>query len=227
MTQDIVYKAVMELSGTKKENNDDIIAIYPNDIEQAIAEVCDLYNLPPADEVNQNVWNGILLNINRLLFKGKPELLKIQPNINNTYDINKVNYICDLYINSCLLHNKIPNILGFCKLTGINRDTIYNWCNDNIYNNSGSSINNSGLSITGFDIYKKLSTEHEEALSAKMVDNKGNVTGQLAALNTYFKWNMPGVSREITSKQVQKIEQYPQFKPKQLDVVVEQDKDTT
>ena len=106
----------------------------------------------------------------------------------NAYNISLVNEICDYYIYMCYQYGKEVSILGFNKLTGIDDNTIYAWRDEkNI------------LSDSGADIYKKLSQEREESLSAKLVDSKQAVA-QIAILNKHYGWNLPGVSKEREAK---------------------------
>ena len=114
---------------------------------------------------------------------------------NNAYDLDIINYICDVYIDLCYEYDKEISILGFSKLTGINQDTFYDWGN-------GSSRPSS----IGCEIYKKLSREREESLSNMLISGKRNPVGLLGALNRHYGWNM-GQPRGATGEQKQSIEQ--------------------
>lgn len=89
--------------------------------------------------------------------------------------------------------------MGFSKLTGIDTDTINAWGNEE-----------NKLSSSGSVIYKKLSNEREESLSAKLVSNK-NPVAVLGVLNRNYQWNMPGVSRETSGKRVLSAEELPKL----------------
>ena len=176
-------------------NNQDL-EVFENDIDMYIRYFCEEQNISNLREVSQNVWNGCLLYIRKHVFYDK-EMLKTKeyifnnniPSNCNAYDINIVNDICDYYIYLCNLYDKEVSIIGFSKLTGINQDTIHDW---------GNGVNK--LSSSGSDIYKKLSAEREESLSAKLVTGKQNPVGILGVLNRHYQWNMPGVTRETSKR---------------------------
>lgn len=182
--------------------------VFANDIEYYLQEFCE-QRKPPIEDMTtapQGVWNAALLYIQHHLFKGTNKLKlnnrlagyknnnnsDITSNLNksncNAYNISLVNEICDYYIYMCYQYGKEVSILGFNKLTGIDDNTIYAWRDEkNI------------LSDSGADIYKKLSQEREESLSAKLVDSKQAVA-QIAILNKHYGWNLPGVSKEREAK---------------------------
>lgn len=167
--------------------------VFENDIELYLKMFCESQEIENLREASQNVWNSCLLYINKNVFKGTPKLKRIDPLSNNiyncnAYDIDKVLIICEYYIYLCNLYDKEVSIIGFSKLTGINQDTIHDW---------GNNINK--LSRNGCEIYKKLTIEREESLSAKLISGKHNPVGVLSVLNKQFGWNLPGVSKE-TSK---------------------------
>ena len=100
--------------------------------------------------------------------------------------------------------------MGFSKLTGIDNDTIYSWSVDR------------GVSQQGVRIHKKLTMEREESLSAKLVTGKQNPVGVLGVLNRHYQWNMPGVSRETSSKQALTAADLPRLgKPDQVVEAIE------
>lgn len=182
--------------------------VFANEIEYYLQEFCE-QRKPPIEDMTtapQGVWNAALLYIQYHLFKGTNKLklnnhlagyknnnnTDITSNLNksncNAYNISLVNDICDYYIYMCYQYGKEVSILGFNKLTGIDDNTIYAWRDEkNI------------LSDSGADIYKKLSQEREESLSAKLVDSKQAVA-QIAILNKHYGWNLPGVSKEREAK---------------------------
>lgn len=187
------------------------IEIFENDIDAYLTMFCEECN-PPIEDMGkerQGKWNAALIYIQRHVFPDK-SILKLNSPLDgyvnnncdsgsvyslnnsncNAYDINKVNKICDYYIYLCYKYDKEISITGFCKLTGINPDTIHDW---------GNEINK--LSTSGCDIYKKLSSEREESLTAKLVSNS-NPVAIIAILNKHFGYNMPGVREQ---KQEQRL----------------------
>lgn len=91
-------------------------------------------------------WAACLMYIYRHLFKNNPVLLFTSSKNMYSYNIFKVNKVLDVYIYLCFTYNHRICIEHFCFLTGINRQTIYNWKLDNktIYlsDSSNTSINN-------------------------------------------------------------------------------------
>ena len=114
---------------------------------------------------------------------------------NNAYDLDKVNRVCDIYINLCYEYDKEISIMGFSKLTGITTDTLHQW---------GAETSRPGSSAS--DIYKKLSMEREESLSNMLISGKRNPVGLLGALNRHYGWNM-GQPRGQAGESKQSIEQ--------------------
>ena len=174
------------------------IEVFENDIEIYITQFMEEQRIDNLRDISQNVWNGMLMYIQRNVFKGTDKL-KLSTYLDdsgcmkstcNAYDIAKINELCDYYIFLCNKYDKEVSIVGFAKLTGINQDTFHDW-NNNI----------NKISRQGCEIYKKLSSEREESLSAKLVTGKQNPVGVLGVLNRHYQWNMPGVSRETASKQ--------------------------
>lgn len=187
--------------------------IFENEIETCLDQFCREKKIDDLRGASQGVWNGAMIYIGNKLFKGTNRLKfqgrydinnnKIKSNCNQ-YDYNLVNGICDIYIYLCCLYDKEISILGFSKLTGIDYYTLMLWGDNNnkLWGNSNSvsSGNNDKLSITGFDIYKKLHLNREESLSNKLATGNKNPVGVLAILNRHYQWNLPGVSREGMTK---------------------------
>lgn len=179
--------------------------VYENGIYLYLDQYIEEHNVEDMHKEPQSRWNAALLYINKNLFKLHPEILKSENRVSNTYDINIINAICDIYIELCYEYDKEVSILGFCKLTGIVQDTIYQWGNETTRLGSSAS-----------EIYKKLSTEREESLSNMLISGKRNPVGLLGALNRHYGWNMGQPRGGITEKQ-QSIEQIQQrYKPAEL-----------
>jgi hypothetical protein len=80
--------------------------------------------------------------------------------------------------------------MGFSNLTGIARQTLDTWGNNEKSNNSSS------------DIYKKLTINNEECYVNRLFNNKGNPVGLIAVLNKRYGWSLPGVTKETVNKQI-------------------------
>lgn len=171
------------------------VEVFENAVSEYLQEYIDTHQIEDMHREPQSRWNAALLYINKYYFKLHPDILKVDGKLNNTYDLDIINNICDVYIDLCYEYDKEISILGFSKLTGINQDTFYDWGN-------GSSRPSS----IGCEIYKKLSREREESLSNMLISGKRNPVGLLGALNRHYGWNM-GQPRGATGEQKQSIEQ--------------------
>lgn len=171
------------------------VDVYENKIAEYLDDYITTHQIEDMHREPQSRWNAALLYINRNYFKLNPGILKSEDRTSNTYDLNIINYICDVYIDLCYEYDKEISILGFSKLTGINQDTFYDWGN-------GSSR----FGSSACEIYKKLSREREESLSNMLISGKRNPVGLLGALNRHYGWNM-GQPRGQSGEQKQSIEQ--------------------
>lgn len=91
--------------------------VYENGIYLYLDQYIEEHNIEDMHKEPQSRWNAALLYINKNLFKLHPEILKSENRVSNTYDINIINTICDIYIELCYEYDKEVSILGFCKLT--------------------------------------------------------------------------------------------------------------
>ena len=169
--------------------------IFESAIHEYLQEYIDTHNIEDMHREPQSRWNAALLYINKYYFKLHPEVLTTPGTVSNSYNLDAVNNVCDIYINLCYEYDKEISILGFSKLTGINQDTFYDWGNQS-----------SRPSSSACEIYKKLSREREESLSNMLISGKRNPVGLLGALNRHYGWNM-GQPRGATGEQKQSIEQ--------------------
>ena len=170
---------VQELNTTEQK-----VEVYANDIEMYLEQYCIDHEIKRKDlyTIDQSRWNSVLLDIYKHVFKPTPN-----NNPNNRYNGKSnidysnrelLNNVCDIYINLCCEYSKEVSIMGFSKLTGIHKDTLYEWLN-NRETESGSS-----------DLVQKLNDEREESLSVRLVSGKGNPVGILGILNRHYGWNM-------------------------------------
>lgn len=156
--------------------------------ERGITDLC---------KVSQNRWYNCCKFIYKNVFRVNPEYLKVNHNINNQYDKEKVLKVLEYYIDLCNDYEKIINITGFTFFTGIHRDTINDWSHDIEFSSLGS------------DISQKLDIMREESLVGLQVSGKGNPMNYMPSLNKYCGFNMPGV-REQGNNKTQSIDQIQQ-----------------
>lgn len=195
----------------KVKETPDTPEVFQNDIELYLSQFCEEHNIEDMAKEPQSRWNAALMYINKYVFSDK-SILKLNKNINknNTncimdsnfymYDYDKLEYILYIYYYLCAMYDKECSIIGFSLLTGINRDTIQDW-----------GANERKLSTKAFDIAQKLRLFREESLSNKLATGNKNPVGILAILNRHFAWNLPGVSRESTTKVIKTASDLPQL----------------
>ena len=153
--------------------------VYESKIQEYLDQYIQEHDHMDMSHETQSKWNAALLYIYKYTFKDDRDNLVYKDN-RDTYNDILLNEICDIYINLCYEYDKEVSIVGFCKLTGINTDTIYDWKNGD-----------ARLGSSSIDIYKKLNRENEESLSCKLISGGTNPMKILPALNRRHNWNMP------------------------------------
>lgn len=162
---------------TDREGN--TIDVYEDDISMYLDQYIHERNIQDMSKETQNKWNAALIYINKYLFKPNRDRLLVESRLSNAYNIDLISSICDIYINLCYEYDKEVSIMGFSKLTGIDTDTIQSWGHCEYQVTASASA-----------IYKKLSSNNEESLSAMLISGKRNPVGILGALNRRHGWNM-------------------------------------
>ncbi len=171
--------------------------VFVDDIDKYIKLWMNERGITDLCKVSQNRWYNCCKFIYKNVFRVNPEYLKVNHNINNQYDKEKVLKVLEYYIDLCNDYEKIINITGFTFFTGIHRDTINDWSHDMEFSSLGS------------DISQKLDIMREESLVGLQVSGKGNPMNYMPSLNKYCGFNMPGV-REQGNNKTQSIDQIQQ-----------------
>lgn len=171
---------------------------YANDIELYINLFCEDQGIEDLRKESQSVWNACLMYVQRHVFpdrqalkatENSPEYVNnIMPSTCGAYNYDLLDTICNAYIYYCYMYDKEVSIQGFSKLLGIPKTVIDLW---------GTDLR---LSKKSINIYKKLIAEREESLSAKLASGKSNPVGILSILNHWYSWNLPGVTREQSTR---------------------------
>lgn len=201
----------------KVPEQEQIAEVFENDIFLYLKVFCEEQGIEDMRQASQSVWNAALMYIKRHVFNDSYALKSkslnninnntaIMPSNYNAYDYDIVNSVCDYYIYLCMVYDKEVSINGFTFLTGISQDSIYGWGNER-----------TKLSTVSSEIYKKLNQYREESLSAKLATANKNPVGILAILNRHYAWNLPGVSKEQTSKRALSASELPKLGPKTED----------
>ena len=216
--------------------------VFENDIEMHLKLFCEKNNIDNEFDIYPSQWNAALRYIYTHVFKNHPEKLTVPHIVSNSYNLDAVNELLDIYIDMCYCHNQEISIKGFCLLSGIARDTIHSWGNGNhrayIYTDldgnvlTRTAINNlqkgeyiKKPSTMAADIYKKLRENNEESLVCLLRDRRNNPMKYLPILNKRHGWNLPGVSREQTEKRALSASELPRLDAKMSENLIENDKE--
>ena len=209
----------------KANGQEQEIEVFENDIDLYLKLFCEEQGIEDMRTSSQSVWNAAMMYIKRHVFSTTIILKSSKPltgynnnnynnqysNLNNSncnsYNIDLVDSICDYYIYICNLYNKGVTISGFCKLTGISEETIYEW-----------GRNENKLSTSGLNVYQKLIAEYEQSAESKLWGNK-NPVAVMAILNKRFGWNLPGVSKEQTSKRALSASELPKLSENETQLI--------
>ena len=187
------------MSAVEMQEVNNTVDVFKSDIDMYINLWMEERHVEDMCKVSQNRWYNCCKYIYEHVFKVNPKYLKDDNNINNAYDIDKVNEVLDIYIDLCNDYEKVVNIVGFTFFTGIHRDTLNGW------------VNGVQLGSSGSDICKKLDEMREESLVGLQVSGKGNPMNYMPSLNKYCGFNMPGVrdqgarARALTASELPKL----------------------
>ena len=194
----------------KVEEAKDTMEVFENDIELNFKIFCEVNKIEDMRAASQSVYNACLRYIQRHVFKDK-DILRDKRNIYNKnnnimsnynrYNYDLLNDICDYYIYMSMLYDKEVSIMGFCNLTGIDKDTVTSWNKPD------------RLSPLSMSIYKKLCENREESLSNKLVTGNKNPVGVIAVLNRQFGWASPYTSDSNRQKQPLTAAELPKLAP--------------
>lgn len=164
-------------------------------VKDIIAKYCAVNDLDEHD-IPPQIWNDIIDEIYINVFKDNSILLKDIPSPYNQYNQDKVLYIYNyIYKRICNNHCQEVTLKGFIDMTGIDKQTIYNWKSSN----------------TRFDLHEKIMDDNEQSLEAMLHDKRINPMKVLPSLNKKHGWNLPGVSREKASDTAIPLSDLPQL----------------
>lgn len=171
-----------KVQGQEITTTEQKLEVYTSDIALYLQQYVEEHGLKEKDlyTMSQNRWNSVLLYVYSHVFAPTKDTYRRYQEKSNIDYSNKdlLENVCNIYINLCYEYEKEVSIMGFSKLTGITKETLYQWLNG-AETQRGSS-----------DLVKKLDAEREESLSNKLVSGKGNALGLLGVLNRQFGWNM-------------------------------------
>lgn len=156
---------------------DNGLEVYTDMIYYFLDEWKESHGIDDLVKCTQSRWNHCLLFLYENIFKNTDRL---KNGYKNGYDEKKLLEVCDIYARLCFLYEKEISIRGFSFLTGVSEAVIYTWGN-------GSNRATSNC----LEIYKKLTSTHEETLRNRLYD-KGGALGYTVLVNHDCGYNMPG-----------------------------------
>ena len=152
-----------------------------------VSSYCTMHDIDEKD-IYPSIWDDIIDELYIKLFKPCNRLLKTDSNLYNQYDKEKVYYIYKyIYKRLCNSHCQEVNQKGFLDMSGIDKQTLYNWKGEKL----GSS---------SFDLQEKIMEDNEQSLFSLMKDRRINPMKLLPKLNKVHGWNMPGVGNKQTER---------------------------
>ena len=153
-----------------------------------VATYCTEHEIDEKD-IYPSVWDDIIDELYIKLFKPCNRLLKTDSNLYNQYDVKKVEYIYKyIYKRLCNSHCQEVSQKGFLDMSGVGKQTLYDWANGN-------------LSSQSSDLQEKIMEDNEQSLFALMKDRRNNPMKLLPKLNKVHGWNMPGIGAKNEAKQ--------------------------
>ena len=163
-----------------------------------VSDYCAIKGIEEND-IPPQIWNDIIDELYIKLFKPCNRLLKTDNNLYNQYDVSKVEYIyINIYRRLCNSHCQEISQKGFLDMTGIGKQTLYDWAGGK-------------LSTQSSDLQQKIMDDNEQSLEAMLHDKRINPMKVLPSLNKKHGWNLPGVSRENANKQALTAAELPQL----------------
>ena len=161
-----------------------------------VTQYCVDHDIKENDSPPQ-IWNDIIDEIHETLIKLNKAILRDIPSVNNEYNMEKVYHVYNCYKRLCNSHCQVVNLKGFIDLTGIDKQTIYNW--------AGKS------SHAGVDFHQKIMSDNAQSLEAMLHDKRINPMKVLPSLNRHHGWAQPGVTREVARPRELRVEDLPKL----------------
>ena len=184
----------------KVKETENTIDVFMSDIELYIDLWCkenDIDKVSDICSISQNRFSALLYYLYLHVFKDNLKSNDRYSNglfgntTYNAYDLELVSDVCELYMFLCDTFDKIISVQGFCKMTGITDETVYEWGRDSKKASSRSS-----------EIAKKLTKERERTLADRLASGVKNPVGVLGCLNHWHNWAGVGNMEERKPQQI-------------------------
>ena len=162
------------------------MTVYKNELQAIVSMYCDDNNIEE-DNIYPSIWTDILTEIYERVYLQDITLLRDIPNKSNQYNYDKVLKAYYIYKRLCNSHCQEISLKGFLTMSGIDKQSIYNWAS------SGT-----------FDLHEKIMEDNQESLEKLMFDRRNNPMKYLPKLNRYHGYNMSGVRENTQNKAINK-----------------------
>lgn len=162
------------------------MTVYKNELQAIVSMYCDDNNIEE-DNIYPSIWTDILTEIYERVYLQDITLLRDVPNKSNQYNYDKVLKAYYIYKRLCNSHCQEVSLKGFLTMSGIDKQSIYNWAS------SGT-----------FDLHEKIMEDNQESLEKLMFDRRNNPMKYLPKLNRYHGYNMSGVRENTQNKAINK-----------------------
>lgn len=182
------------------ENEEKDSKYYENAIKNAVQEYYFTnYNAETPEEISklsQNTFLGACLHARKVCIE-RDALLDYIPHrtgggsivCNESYNEDKIEMLCNAYLEICYLYDKIPSIYGFSELSGVDRGILHDWIN------KYKGVTSSGRCHKGKRAVLKLRDARGEMLQGVAVTGGKGTIGSLAILNNTV-WKNEETERE-------------------------------
>lgn len=158
----------------------DSVEMFPIVAKDIVKNYCLEHDIKEND-IYPSIWSDIIYEIYISLMKPNNKLLKLKGSCYNEYNKEAVEYVyLNVYKRLCDSHCQEVTLKGFCDMSGVEKQTLYNW-------KDGDNLNG-----VRFALHQKIMEDNEESLFNLMKDRRNNPMKILPKLNKVHGWNMPG-----------------------------------
>ena len=173
---------------------------YENAIKSAVQEYYfENYQAETPEEIgklSQNTFLGACLHARKVCIE-RDALLDYIPHrtgggsivCNESYNEDKIEMLCNAYIEICYLYDKIPSIYGFSELTGVDRGILHDWIN------KCKGVSCTSRDHRGKRAIQKLRDARGEMLQNAAISGGKPAIGSIAVLNNTI-WGKVEETRE-------------------------------
>ena len=184
------------------DNNDNYNYIIKYNNDNDVITETDIYNkiefyaqnhgltcLDDLKDVRTAVFNQILFDVGRGFFKPL-KVFKLNNDIHNRYDTDKLNILLNIYIDLCLEYDKMLSIAGFVRFAGLGAGYGSDYAND-------PSISDELKAVRPFWL-KKIESADADRIQERATDSKQPILN-IAYANYRHGWNGTIKANEIKS----------------------------